>query len=836
MDIKNLQGEILQGCERYVIGKLIDFGGHGFVYKTQHQFLNKTLAIKVVATDDLDSISLQRLNRECLIGGELGNVPGIVEIHDAFIDRNLFCMVMDLMKGGNLNELIKQENLHLKETIRWARILSNALNSVHQRNILHRDIKPENILFTDAGEPKLCDFGIAHIPKSNFTEVQPGTPGYKAPELEEGGEPTFASDVYSLCATFFCVWTGCNFASYKSQSLGVINEEFITLTSNKYPNERKEIIRTLASIIIRGLNPDPQKRLTLDNFRDRISMIYEHLKQRQNLAYLHDYSSIKLIEDLFTNKFWKKTNVVKQVSDIDDLKSDLDILIFTSEFRRDLRSLSHYFLADQWEEINNKFINNIPLIWINGDFGIGKSYLAKIFTNLLVNPSIPKQGLSFIEKFKEKLDIENSNQDRELLFLLNQIHDVYLCEAVHIDTLFLSSQEISNNLLAQMILIQTFRSRGFSSIQWIARLQKRLRKEKLYSKFIDDLPSDFDINDTNYISFIEPDIFNALKRTLELTNSGVEKFINECKKTQTADEMIEEIIDLVFDKNINNDLKTRRTIFIIDEIDQILNSQKELMSSINFIEQLLKRGKGQIWALAISQNDSNDYFRSFNQSNIRIPHFMSLQLGENYPFQLSRGLLTGKTIQGRLLILDMIQKNPDVSRAINNIAINFIDLGMESFTDTYPFPPYSIKLIYELFDNIYEDLYKKMRTRVIFSIIREIMIIFSQKPFGAIVSFDLFFDHFDWKFKNDIIEIIENAYKNNIYDIKSIGIIKVLGMINIIKWFPATPSNVALLLINHLEVDINEHMTEIKFAVGNLIDKGFINKNPNDELSLPNYR
>jgi serine/threonine protein kinase len=253
MEYIELSGKILQGHGRYRIKRLIGYGARGQVWEAWHNFLGRLLAIKVIDVSSLDPIDLERVKRECSIGGELGEETGIVRVHDAFEEQGNFYIVMDLMDGGNLQKIIKEKIPNLQTTIGWASILADALLKVHKHKIIHRDIKPQNILFTRTGQPRISDFGIAHIPTSSFTETQPGTLGYKAPELERGGEPSFASDVYSLGATLFEVWGNQPFVLYKSQTLDVLQEELIVLMEQAYPDTSLQLRRELASILVRSL-------------------------------------------------------------------------------------------------------------------------------------------------------------------------------------------------------------------------------------------------------------------------------------------------------------------------------------------------------------------------------------------------------------------------------------------------------------------------------------------------------------------------------------------------------------------------------------------------------
>ena len=57
------------------------------------------------------------------------------------------------MKGGKA--------FTISEVKCFMKQLLEGVDYLHSRHILHRDIKPANILWTNRGELKICDFGIA---------------------------------------------------------------------------------------------------------------------------------------------------------------------------------------------------------------------------------------------------------------------------------------------------------------------------------------------------------------------------------------------------------------------------------------------------------------------------------------------------------------------------------------------------------------------------------------------------------------------------------------------------------------------------------------------------
>ena len=156
-------------------------------------------------------VARRRLQREAEILQRLAH-PGILPILDVVDDGADVILVFPAMCESLEDRVGRLGPLPASEVARIGRVLLAGLATAHRHGVVHRDIKPANVLFDDAGEPALADFGVAvtrevtgGLTPLNFAV---GTPRWMAPEQARGEPAGPASDVFSLAATLHFAATG----------------------------------------------------------------------------------------------------------------------------------------------------------------------------------------------------------------------------------------------------------------------------------------------------------------------------------------------------------------------------------------------------------------------------------------------------------------------------------------------------------------------------------------------------------------------------------------------------------------------------------------------------
>ena len=196
--------------DRYDILEMIGSGGMATVYLAYCNYLKRNVAIKVLTNvshdDEEDPLSFE--------AKAIARVShtNIVQVYDMFEEDGKTFIVMEYIKGETLKDHIhRSAPLEEREIVNLATKLASGLNAAHTSGVIHRDIKPENIILDPNGEPKITDFGIAHV-SNEGTIVRSdqifGSLRYASPEQLKGNIVDERSDIYSLGVVLYEMATG----------------------------------------------------------------------------------------------------------------------------------------------------------------------------------------------------------------------------------------------------------------------------------------------------------------------------------------------------------------------------------------------------------------------------------------------------------------------------------------------------------------------------------------------------------------------------------------------------------------------------------------------------
>ncbi|XP_001946936.3 serine/threonine-protein kinase Nek8 [Acyrthosiphon pisum] len=188
----------LDGYQRIrTVGK----GAFGVATLYRNTNKNNLVVIKQINMLDMTAQERQLALNEAKVLSLLSH-PYIISYYGSFEMDGVLMIEMEYADGGTLAEYLIGRNNNLlpeRQILEMFLQMSEAIQCIHQRNILHRDLKTTNVFLTKKRQIKLGDFGISKIMTTKLQALTVvGTPYYISPEMCEGKQYDQKSDIWAL--------------------------------------------------------------------------------------------------------------------------------------------------------------------------------------------------------------------------------------------------------------------------------------------------------------------------------------------------------------------------------------------------------------------------------------------------------------------------------------------------------------------------------------------------------------------------------------------------------------------------------------------------------------
>lgn len=222
---------------RYIVGKVLGFGGFGVTYIGWDYVMGRRIAIKEYLPSEFATRmpmqtqvsvysgerekqfeeGLEKTVQEAKRLGQLEGVDAVVDIYDFFKANGTAYIIMEYLEGISLKEYLEQHgSMTAEQALPVILQIGSAMEVIHQTGMLHRDIAPDNIYVLNPIEPKrlkvkLLDFGAARYATTKYSKSLSVIikPGYAPVEqYRSRGDQGPWTDVYALAATFYKMLTG----------------------------------------------------------------------------------------------------------------------------------------------------------------------------------------------------------------------------------------------------------------------------------------------------------------------------------------------------------------------------------------------------------------------------------------------------------------------------------------------------------------------------------------------------------------------------------------------------------------------------------------------------
>lgn len=316
---------------RFEVTQCLGKGMQGKVYLGRDPILERQVALKLITLDENNLSDSEDVIAEARIAAKIAH-PNVIPIYEVDVFQSSPLLVFEFVEGITLSEYIKEhDSFTEKEAIGIMRKIIDGMKCAHENKIVHLDLSSNNIMIDKAGQPRIMDFGLAHMisaqDKIQNPKIAMGTLRYMSPEHLTGRELTQATDVFTLGLLFYELLTGLPAFNYKeiediTNATKNVNIDWGKLQHLAISNEIIAMLRDMlqldpehryASAIV--LADELDEIITMQEHDDRGSVSLDFLLRRLQRrpefpACSHSITEINRLTDEKTNTDFNKLGAV----------------------------------------------------------------------------------------------------------------------------------------------------------------------------------------------------------------------------------------------------------------------------------------------------------------------------------------------------------------------------------------------------------------------------------------------------------------------------------------------------------------------------------------------
>jgi len=541
------------------------------------------------------------------------------------------------------------------------------------------------------------------------------------------------------------------------------------------------------------------------------------------------------VKELFKFQVERTIEPVVKVSDedLEKVQQEIEEYVVTPALEKHYDQIFEQILNSKEQPTQNIGV------WLSGFFGSGKSLFAKMLSYTLEGKKIGSRTatdifLTKLETSMTKANLSTINSSIKIKSILFEIKS--------------QEDQMNRDSITEILYRQFNKSLGLSEQVWIAELEKELIQGNKYEEFKNEIKKETEIEWKEFRTKtlrLKPILYKVLRKIYPQVYDSDEK-IKESISGFEQLALTPEVFSEKIKEYVNSGMFSKgKLFFIIDEMSQYVgdNSDK-LLELQSIIENLGTKCKGKVWVIVTAQEKIDEVIEGVKRKKVefaKISDRFSIRItltSENIDQVVKERILKKKDS-----VIDELKDRYSKKAGKLNNDINFKDwaraqlipkLDEHSFIETYPFLPYQLQIIPDIFNNIrskgagYTKLSGRERSMLgaVHSVFNDPKINFKDRKVGELVTFDMIYDEIavelDGDTKRTITETIKLDEVNGEFInrvTKCLFLIQHLG-----DRIPRNLTNISMFLYDDIDCDYTKLKEKVQIALNKLIEEQYIIK------------